>query len=80
VNTGPETIRVYSDAGMLRNAQDYALVYGAALARAKELAASEPLSIDLLYRAAQPFKVHRGATFVEFVGYVEREIGLEVAS
>ena len=48
-----------------------------ALARLRELVAqNEPLTIDTVLKAAQPFGLHQGATFVEFVGYVERETGL----
>lgn len=43
-----------------------------ALGRARELLKSGPLSIDTLGEVARPLGLHRGATFVDFVGYVDR--------
>lgn len=52
--------------------------FPAALTRALELAQSEPLTVAILLAAAEPFGLHRGATFVELVGYAERETGTEI--
>lgn len=52
--------------------------YQQALASARELAQGGPLTIDVLLKAAQPFGLHRGATFIELIAYVERETGGQV--
>ena len=59
---------------------DWMKEFPAALVKVRELAQQSSLTLEVVAKCAEPFGLHRGATFVEFVGYVERELGVDVAN